>query len=458
MRPLGMTERALWLLDQVGSFNLVLVAKTSARIEPRVLRRSLDLLQQRHPALRVRIETNGKPVFVSDGVPSIPLRLAEETHGNVWRLEAERELNQAVEWTGGPLARAVLLARPFGTDVLLTFSHVIGDGTSGVYMMRDLIRIAGNLIQRGIAVEESLAERPALDDLLPSSSRSLSGFLRAANSIGRQLPVIAVGRPQRLPSDSNAAPGERHTGIVHRSLEPWETQTLTESCRRERTTVHGALCSAMLEVTGEHIRANSGERGPVMIGCVTPINVRHLLDPPVGEDVGLFVSTAVTFHRVGSNAGFWELARRVRKSLRPAVERGEPFTSLPLQRTLLPPNATPSDAHRRARQFFPAAVGVTNLGRLDVPFEFGPISIEELHFACAGNATVWNTFTVAAATYRDRLQLNFLHAEPLLVRGRARSMADAVMERLRQGAGKRRSPYMRSGAETPISPKTFART
>ena len=65
--------------------------------------------------------------------------------------------------------------------------------------------------------------------------------------------------------------------IASTEIEPPQLELVLSRCRRERTTLEGALLAAiMLE-------------GPID-GCLAPVNVRHLC-PPVADDFGLYISS-----------------------------------------------------------------------------------------------------------------------------------------------------------------------
>src|SRR5262245_21115313 len=108
-RPLGDTERAIWLLDRAGSLNGAFCARVVGPLDEALLRRALDRVQARTPLLRVRVVDGDPPPFASDGVPPIPLRIAAGRRGDGWLGELEDELNRPFPWQSGPLARVVLL-------------------------------------------------------------------------------------------------------------------------------------------------------------------------------------------------------------------------------------------------------------------------------------------------------------------------------------------------------------
>src|SRR5262249_36511839 len=88
-------------------------------------------------------------------------------------------------------------------------------------------------------------------------------------------------------------------------LSPGLTSSIRERARREGTTVHGALCAAVVLAS----RAVSAAWGDIPLRIMSPINARPLLD--AGESCGLFLgATMNVFDRQATE--FWQIARAAR--------------------------------------------------------------------------------------------------------------------------------------------------
>src|SRR5437660_8436005 len=144
-RPLGFLEWVFWLLENVGRTNFVVVAEITGALTDDALHQALAAVQARHPLLRIGIgwvQRSGL-AFRSGGVPPIPLRVLNGPR-EAWIVEAERDREEPLPIEQGPLARCTLLRHSAAESTLLTtVSHVIGDGISGSYLVRDILRAAG---------------------------------------------------------------------------------------------------------------------------------------------------------------------------------------------------------------------------------------------------------------------------------------------------------------------------
>lgn len=428
-RKLGTNERVVWLSTQAGSLNFVNVAHLSNVLDEHVLRKALDLLPQRHPLLKTRIEIQGNELlFNSDAVPQIPLRTEVRCSDDHWYDEAEKEINSPFPCFEGPLVRVVLLRGDKTSDILITFHHIIGDGMSGVYLMRDLLQLAGQ-ITRGITpVVEPFPERPPMEDMLPA--RGMDGLVKTASLIGKQARTILVLRPKKLPKDGEAPKEECRAHIIHQVLSQKETQNLVTRCREESTTVHGALCAALLKASAALICDVTEKERPIPVSFMSTVDLRQFLNPPVGEEVGFFVSLVITGQNVARTTKFWDLARTARDEVYKSIEKGEQFIFISLLDKLFPKGATPTSLTKRASSIYPAALLVTNLGRLTIPEEYGPLFLQKFHMALA-DTSVPEHFTASVVTYRDELTINFSYTEPTLSEEHANTLVEDTMKALR---------------------------
>jgi hypothetical protein len=79
------------------------------------------------------------------------------------------------------------------------------------------------------------------------------------------------------------------------------------------------------------------------------------------------------------------------------------------------------------------ATGITNLGLLDIPEQYGPLKLESLHFAGALSALC--NLGSSAVTFVGRLRWNFIYQEPSVSRPRVEGLADRALGRLRDAIG-----------------------
>jgi hypothetical protein len=290
VRSLGSLEHLFWLSDQHHLLHFAMTALISGGTSPRDWRRALDRLQKRHPILSVSIngEPGSIPSFRQADAPPIPLRIVEDEPELRWEAEVEKELATPFNPSRAPLIRAVLIQGARDAAFILVAHHSIADGLSLAYARDTLDAIAGRSLR-------SLPCLPSQDDMMMNVSDSLVDG-EEQDQAGAAMP--AIYRPH-----DNARPTVK--GL---RLSPGLTSSLRDRARQEGTTVHGALCAALVLASREAFAAWR----EIPLRILSPINARPLLD--AGESCGVFLgATTNVFDRHAMD--FWDIARNARNGI-----------------------------------------------------------------------------------------------------------------------------------------------
>lgn len=431
-RKLSPSEKLWWVLDQECRSNFVMHSHVTGSITEDVLRPSLDAIQARHPLLRVSIKRDGwnSLSFRTSGVPRLPLRIVEGP-SDAWVEEAEKELHEEFSVQEGPLARCTLVRHAQEDNtLLLSFHHAIGDGISGSFLMRDLFQ-AMALAYSGKKCELSpLDPKREMNAYFPDWALGLSGRWRSMKFGGRMFgAVLRYGKPAIPKFDLKAPPKERRARIVAHRLDPDFIDRLHRRAHKEGTTLHGAMLAAQILAIA-HDREDSKER-PYFIG--SPVNLRKRLNPPVGEDIGFFVTIGASINLAKQDTEFWPLAKAVRGSLWNCVERGEPFVYVIQHRYLsritwllgLGLLGRLIYARANASMTFGGLI-FSNVGKVDIEKHQGPFTIEDLGFAASLSS--FSPLAAFAATIRHQSTWNFVGMEPLLKKEHTERIAAKALE------------------------------
>ena len=426
MRDLGAFEHLYWLYNQFNPMDFATVAKLYGQFSCDQLAMALRQVQQRHPLLRVRIATDatGQPKFVeTDG--EIPIRWVARTDAQHWQQELEVELSCSVDWQVAPLLRVVLLqsggsinlnktGQPSNyntstrneisliqgcpvmsrsvlgaeSELIIVCHHVIADGLSGVYLVRDILQ----------ALDGKQFERTDLSTVLSLES-ALTGIVPYAEATAKPIDY--------LPSLSHR-PRPHVRSIV---LSTEITQQLIHRSRAEGTTVHGAISAAFLFAL---IQQDLKPRDAM--GCLHPVNVRPQLSLPILNGVGLYICLCMTSHSLSVDSAFWDVARLVKSQL-PQIDMAQRLVEECQLRQATMAHLTDAATFVKDLQSqYPCQLTVTNLGRLELAQQYGNIRVEALH----APAVMTDGRIVGAATLGDRLALT-LSLAPLMDIDRAQS-------------------------------------
>jgi NRPS condensation-like uncharacterized protein len=430
-RSLSKMEWGIWRTDLGAPLNFTTVARVKGPLAQAHLRAALPALRERHQLLRSRIVPHpaGGATFRFDDVPPLSLRVVR---GTSWVEELEREMNEPIAGDIGPLARFILVeSEPGDCHVLVTLHHCIGDGMSGTFLVRDLVQAAALELAGQPSQLPALEVSGPMEARVPESAKRVGRWFHHLRFLLRELWLtLRHGKPVKVRRDQQAFSHSRTARVFPCELDAATTHRLMERARKEGTTVHGALSAAMLL----GILADASlKRGCVAFG--TPVNVRAALSPQVGQQVGFYISTLAYRGVVEAGMPFWELARRVRRSLEAELSRGDQLLAIDLLPRILRviggERLEPRALAEKWEQVVSSTSALTNLGRLTIETRHGPLSIDACHFAACPSSL--GDFIASATSLGGRLFWNFVWTDPVFTRAHATELVDRICRNL-QGA------------------------
>ncbi len=442
-RKLSPSEKFHWVIDRESRINFVMHAAVSGILQEQTIRTALDIIQRRHPLLRVCIMRTwrGSLRFKSGDIRAIPVRVVGAPAGvcpsgadnpgfvpeDKWVEEAEREINTPFKSEECPLARCVLIRHgDTKTTVLLTVHHSIGDGKAGAFLMRDLFRAASKVQKGESAGLPGLPPRMDMTAYFPGWAKGISGRLRYIRFGLRVLSaMVRWGAPAMPLVDRKAPVRMRRACIVAKTLNAATVANLHKRARIEKTTLHGALIASQI-LAVVHERGSAKELA-FIIG--SPVNLRARLDPPVEDDLGLFITVGISINRAGFSTDFWQLAREVRQSLLECVERGDPFVYVMMHNDLSAVAGLFGSGGVGARVYTAIAgklhlggLAFSNIGRVDIAADHDSFVVESLGFAASASGLA--VLVPFVATTDTVTTWNFVGMEPLISREHTARIAD----------------------------------
>lgn len=411
-RKLAPIEQTMEILNQhAGSFNVVTISRIKGDLNEEIVRQALDLIQGRHPHLNSRIVGDLDSLRFDFGAKNIPLRVVQK-HSSEQRQEVVlEELNQPID-SDKCLARAVLITFSDGQpNYLLTIlHHAISDGLSTVQLHSEILTYCQKIVEGEI--EENIPSLHPLPDIQELMSKSMQGKIATIKGILFLLRLklkLSLHRPQTLRFEKCVPTELRRCNMVQRKLNKEITAQLVELCRKEKTTVQGALCAAMMLAAAKEI--SSETRAKLRLSCRSFVDLRRRLKPEINrENLGVLASSITSLHTLEINTSFWDLARDVREQIKVSLESEDIFSIVLMFRKICESLLSrPNEA--------PVTVGVTNIGRIDIPSDYGLFKLEEISFVPA-QAAFGGVFSAALTTFQDTMILNFMFSEPSISKER----------------------------------------
>lgn len=319
-----------------------------------------------HPSLRCRIAVeDGVHVLQPMAADELPRLLVRDAGPDAFTEEFNTPLP-----VGGPLVRAVLLRGADEHTVMLSVDHTITDGHSAIALQNALwdtyTALCGELPD-GAGQYSETWPGPVSELLPPVSEREAEDYLARRVERARQAPVVC------LPYEAvgtERAPDRLELGVRRVLLESGETARLLRYAKAEGVSVHGLIAAAALTAVRRRL---GGEPGARTLGCLSPVDLRSRITPPLEREVMVpAVTSCLDVLEVAHDADPLALARQVTENLHAAIERGD-F----LQELHLLPKVPQHPA------LLATSVIVTNMGRVPGPVTPDGLEVTDVRLAPA---------------------------------------------------------------------------
>ena len=388
----------------VPGYNVIMAARLSGQFSDEVLRDAMRKIAKRHPMLRAHIEydQDHQAWFSSRETPELPLKVCNRTSEKTWIDLCNEENRIAFEHGNEPLFRVIRAVDAEGSDLILCGQHSACDGASMAYLMRDLLTYLAH-------PEKEVEARDQLPTLKEAADLDAVKIHPLIKMVVNKLTDIWAGNEIRFYPEDFAPLQEAYNAsenrILIRELSTAETDRLVAKSREHGVTVNTALYSAFISA---QISTEGDEKG-YLDNVLLPVNLRPHIG--VGEVVGFYAGGEAFPHRVTLKKSFWKRTKALHKrllkhtTLNAMLSNAKRVYSLPATwldaRTMLflgKHLAEPSEKYRKLLELsnrslllkkiidksvsgdFQIGQALTNLGKMDIPEQYGALRLESLFF------------------------------------------------------------------------------
>jgi hypothetical protein len=305
--------------------NGVVVLGIKGRLEHQLLRAAVRNIQHRHPKLRCRIieSSDGHHCFELLPVPpAIPIEVREfDTDELPWKEESSLLMRAKMDPSVDPLVRVSLLIgrRTDQCFLILLGHHALGDAGSLLRLAEDLLVFYEETRKSGKTSSVESFPIARVRGMKRSDFRMFKRLLMGMRVLQHGL-ENRKGSWLELPSAEGIPIHHRWS---HFLLSDNDTLALVRRCRKEKTTIYGAL----LATAGCALIATLPQ-ATARVKCRIPINIRDNLlgvsGPITNHDLGNYVVAYEAFYSVDKQTSLWTLARTVRREVEYFAAAGGP--------------------------------------------------------------------------------------------------------------------------------------
>lgn len=372
-RELGIFERAQVISDRHAPFHIVGVLRLENAPPSHIIRKSLALLQTRHPFLSARfLHENGRDYFATMTNPPLPFRNPPRWNDDHWHQVAEIELANRIDAVAGPMFRCTYLyneSQP-QAEIVLAISHFIADSASVSHLMNELMTICASL-NDGMPVSVSeLSPAPVLESRFPAEFKGWRLTLRIVRYVlaqmGDEIAYRFQVRGKRVPPLNKRA-SRGHTLSVQFPedvIEPF-----AQRARKEGVTLTSALSAALLLSVNRHLY--DGLELPMRTFSFG--DLRPYLNPPLHpENLGLQISMMRHTVHVRGDFDLWVVARDLHAKIYTSLKSGDKFVAAAMAESLM-------KMVTRLKAFRLCASALNYNGVIPVSTRYGRIKVLGVH-------------------------------------------------------------------------------
>ncbi|KRD61280.1 condensation protein [Flavobacterium sp. Root935] len=349
-RTLGAFEKTFWLLDQIDSKDFALVAEVEGRESADAWRLAVDQVQKRHPNLsaRIRMDEFKRPFIEHVDSLVIPLKVIEIDNNFKWEEVVEKELATRFNTEEGPLFRVIVLQKPEDTVLILVANHTLADGSSLMYLFRDLLEAVTGQIPLVLAPQKSNDETLGLpEDTAVEDNETSIYIFKKPDAVSPKVESIKFSSEH--------------------------TSQLIERSRLEQTTVHGAICAAVV-IAGRKLRQEWDDK---KIELISPICTRKALQ--LDDNCGLNITTHPVYFEPEEKQSFWDIARLAKSGLNGTETKEHVENYLGFFRTLTFNSADIQKMVDILKEAFNHQIMVTNLVKVKYKTDFGKLKLKSVY-------------------------------------------------------------------------------
>lgn len=394
--------------------NVVFPVKVEGYFEERDIRDALEKIQQKHPFLRVTVETgpDGIPSYVSQElIKPIPYRVTDRHCDDDWLAEAEAEWGTPFNQNNTPLARLVCVRSEQVSELLMVCHHCIGDATSIMTLMRELLECLAR-------PDTTLRPYPAFcpEALVPARMRrSLLNRLAGRSLAGITRVFLWTVRGMK------AVKKERFYTIRWKLGEA-ETATLLSTCKKKDINLNAALILVFMRAF------ESAHNVPTSGKMFSSVDMRRFLTE-IGKDHLFAFPSMAGLKTPKDNNGFRAQTVAVKTNLYKQLAKTNAPKLLFFSEYLLP-------LYPQAIQYAKAGKGghdfaFANIGRVPLDETYGQIRVAEVHSPFS-RFPMGNPSKVSVSTFGGRMDFAFHSEEQYITRQDAEFITGTAMSLLRK--------------------------
>ncbi len=428
-RRLGVMERAMAATSQSYPFNIVAVLRIANAPLPDQIKKAAAVLRRRHPLLGASIKIGNKQFsFNLETGNEILVDQVHRKNDKTWQTVAQNELNTPINILSGPLIRIHYVSdrgSAYEAEIILTFHHAAVDGTSGTFLIDELLRFcAGETgTETASSNQETEELKPAAEAFFPPEYKGIQGKISNIIYFMRMM-ADEISYKARTINSRKAPIHKTGSGrILLLSFSEQISSLLWKQARKKRLTVNRLFDAALLMAVHKRLYNDM----PTALRFFTFADLRPFLVPPVPFDVtGSYFSMMRFTATLKPKIRLTDLTRQIQENVYTALKRGDKFCahlqSGAIMKMLL-----------RFKAFRMGATALSHSPQVSLKENYGTINLNEVR-AFTSNFVLGPEYTAQTRFFKNRFFWDILYLDSDMDEILAKTIADDISRILKSFA------------------------
>lgn len=296
-----------------STINFSIMVRFDGHVEELELRSALDRLKGRHRAFDV---CSSSDIYHPDAPNScpFPIEIIPYDLSTDWKSIVAQELARPFD-RNSPRARFVLIKKRIDDELLVVCDHDGTDGLSAINLLEDLVLLLNNPDTLLIP----LPVPPPVWNIVPIFVKTSLSWKVKQLFIFVMFSTLAF-----IKNTHKKSTQPRNFTISSLDFSADFTEHLEATCKKEKTSVHAAVCTAWLFSLEPSMAKNKSIRS-----VSSPVSLRKYLLPEFRSCAGMYYTTTQSIIDKNSTNSFWNSAREIKRQVSDA-ETKPSFFDMPL--------------------------------------------------------------------------------------------------------------------------------
>jgi NRPS condensation-like uncharacterized protein len=300
--------------------NISLVLRLRGSIAEEALAKAVEKMLETYPLFGVKLEWDEDVRWsTTEGAAEVPIKVHHRESDDTWIEVLNKEAEIPIRPSQGPLTRFVLIKGNNVSELMIMCHHIICDGRSMEFALREVLLHLGDPSREPPSVPESPSLTPEVFPKGASINRVRAAMIRRINK--KWLEEKVAFDEEDLVEIWQAVWKNTRCGLEILEFNEDETQKLIEVSRANNVTLNSTILIALVKA-----RYEVSDTPEAKLKIATAVDARKRLSVDCSDAVGFYAGGSFVDFTLKEGKSLWDNIRSYHKDVSKHLKSGKIFT------------------------------------------------------------------------------------------------------------------------------------